>query len=721
MSNIRQDYRTDITGLRALAVSIVLMCHLEVPGFQFGFIGVDIFFVISGYLITRVLFKHYINSGDGNPQKSSLALMSFYLRRIRRLLPAAIAVIIVVNALSYLTENSASRSNLLNDSKWAALFLANIAFLRSESDYFKQSSEPSALQHYWSLGIEEQFYFVWPLLFLITASFSQIKFRSKYFRFNHRLVLLIVLVSVLSFLYLQFGFGATPKAVYFSIFTRAWELGVGSFFGILAFQKKETTVFSNMERYLPLFLVLIFSAVVINDQNWARLILLPVLATGYFLYSGEGESSNDNNRNILRASVTRFLVFIGTISYSLYLVHWPLILFASEYRLVNQAVDKFLILFVAVVAGFLLWKFVEVPFQRLKLPQYKNVEVLAFLRLKQNKNLTALLTLTIVASLYVATYPEVAKPFVNSDSNFEGLANDPAIKYFSSYQVSQGVLASKEETTTIESNLGVPISELESSLRSELKAALKQTSVPNGLISRLPEISQDKSAFERSRCGTVDSEIPIECSVGTRSNDVKRVVLLGDSKMSQFAQPLMEYFSKKGYRVIPYVMAGCDVLSPTNEFMSNCEKRVSWVKGELERNRPHLTVLATYPRPMNQKSNKNLDDLLKLSERTILLTQFPRVPDPKLCVLSDSALPASCSWLDEKQLVSYEAMKRIFREKSSSVISVVDTTLWACFETKCPVFVGDIFLTRDGSHLTSSYVKKITPLLNVTLDNLGNW
>jgi len=721
MSTIRSDFRQDITSLRALAVSLVLLCHLKLPGFQFGFIGVDIFFVISGYLITRVLFKNYINSGDGDPQKNSLALMSFYLRRIRRLLPAAIAVIIIVNALSYLTENSASRSNLLNDSKWAVFFLANIAFLRSESDYFRQSSEPSLLQHYWSLGIEEQFYFVWPLLFLIAASFSKIKFRSKYFRFYHRLVLLIVLVSVLSFLFLQFGFGATPKAVYFSIFTRAWELGVGSFFGILAFQKKETKVFSNMERYLPLFLVLIFSAVVINDQNWARLIILPALATGYFLYSGEGRHSNNNNQNILWASLLRFSVFIGTMSYSLYLVHWPIILIASEYRLMNQAVDKFLILIVAVVAGYLLWKFVEVPFQKLKLPQEKNVEVLAFLQLKQNKNLIALLTLTIVASLYVTTYPGVAKPFVSSDSNLEGLANDPALKYFSSYQVSQGVGASKEETTTFESNLGVPISELESSLRSELKAALMQTNIPSGSSARLAGIKKDINSFERSECSTVDTEIPLDCSFGTQSKNAKRVVLIGDSKMSQFVEPLKEYFSKKGYRIIPYVMAGCDVLSPTNEFMANCGKRTSWVMGELERNRPHLTILATYPRPILQNAAKSFEALVKLSERTIILNQFPRIPDPEQCVISDSRVPASCYWIAADQLASYAASKKFFEGKSSSVVSIIDTTLWTCVETNCPVFVGDRFLTRDGSHLTSSYVKKITPLLNVNLDNLGNW
>jgi peptidoglycan/LPS O-acetylase OafA/YrhL len=721
MSKIRTGFRQDIISLRALAVSLVLMCHLKLPGFQFGFIGVDIFFVISGYLITRVLFKNYINSSEGNPQKSSLALMSFYLRRIRRLLPAAIAVIIIVNALSYLTENSASRSNLLNDSKWAGLFLANIAFLRSESDYFKQSSEPSALQHYWSLGIEEQFYFIWPLLFLIAASFSKIKFRSKYFRFHHRLVLLIVLVSVLSFLFLQFGFGTTPKAVYFSIFTRAWELGVGSFFGILAFQKKQTKVFSNMERYLPLFLILIFSSVVINDQNWARLIILPVLATGYFLYSGEGNNSNNNDRNIRRAILVRFSVFIGTISYSLYLVHWPIILIASEYRPMNQAVDKFLILIVTIFAGYLLWKFVEVPFQKLKLPQVEKVEVLAFLQLKQNKKLIALLTLTIVASLYVATYPEVAKPFVNSDSEFEGLANDPALKFFSSYQVSQGVRASKEETTTIESNLGVPVSELESSLRSELKAALTQTNIPSGLITKLNGIRTDTNAFERSKCATLNTEIPLDCSFGTQSKNAKRVVLIGDSKMSQFVEPLMEYFSKKGYRVIPYVMAGCDVLSPTNEFMSNCDKRTSWVMGDLERNKPHLTVLATYPRPINQNSVKNLEALIKYSERSLILNQFPRVPDPVRCVSSDYKFPASCNWIAVDQLESYEGSKKFFKEKTSSAVSIIDTTMWTCVETNCPVFVGDRFLTRDGSHLTSSYVKKITPLINATLDNLGNW
>ena len=178
-------FRSDIAALRALAVLLVLLSHFRIPGFGFGFIGVDIFFVISGYLITRILFTEYVSSGENDPTKSSISLSVFYLRRIRRLMPAAIITIIIVNILSFFINNPLTRISLMDDSKWALFFLANVSFLRSESDYFQQGSEPSFLQHYWSLSVEEQFYFIWPILFLIAANLQKLRVLGRYIRFNH--------------------------------------------------------------------------------------------------------------------------------------------------------------------------------------------------------------------------------------------------------------------------------------------------------------------------------------------------------------------------------------------------------------------------------------------------------------------------------------------------------------------------------------------------------
>lgn len=207
-----KDFRKDITGLRALAVMLVLLNHFQIPGFGFGFIGVDIFFVISGFLITRVLYKDFVFSNVEDPGKSFLSLSSFYLRRIRRLLPAAVAVIVVVNVISYFMYNSESRNGLQTDSRWALLFLANVSFLRSQSDYFQQDDEPSMLLHYWSLSVEEQFYFIWPILFLVAASLHRMKIRGSYFRFDRRILSLILIVSMLSFAFLQIGSESAPTA-----------------------------------------------------------------------------------------------------------------------------------------------------------------------------------------------------------------------------------------------------------------------------------------------------------------------------------------------------------------------------------------------------------------------------------------------------------------------------------------------------------------------------
>jgi peptidoglycan/LPS O-acetylase OafA/YrhL len=302
---------------------LVLLNHFQIPGFGFGFIGVDVFFVISGFLITRVLYKDFVFSSVENPGKSFLSLSSFYLRRIRRLLPAAFAGIIVVNVISYFMYNSESRNGLQTDSRWALLFLANVSFLRSQSDYFQQNDEPSMLLHYWSLSVEEQFYFIWPILFLVAASLHRMKIRGIYFRFDRRILSLILAVSILSFAFLQIGSESAPTAAYFSIFTRAWELGVGSFFGILAFHKRPEMRFSTLELFSPLFVALMISAIAINDTNWSMYVALPVLATGFFLYAGQGNLSATEESSQRFKHVQQANQFIGKISYSLYLVHWP--------------------------------------------------------------------------------------------------------------------------------------------------------------------------------------------------------------------------------------------------------------------------------------------------------------------------------------------------------------------------------------------------------------
>jgi len=206
-------FRPDIEGLRGLAVLPVLLYHAAVPGFAGGYVGVDVFFVLSGYLITHLLVRELGATGD-------VSLAGFYARRSRRILPAAALVLVATLVGSALLLPPIRMPGVAVDGLWAALFSANIRFAIQATDYLQADRVPSPLLHYWSLGVEEQFYLLWPALLLIVARRRPAVAR--------RAGLLAAAVVVASFaLSLHLTATDLPWAFY-SLPARAWELGLGA-------------------------------------------------------------------------------------------------------------------------------------------------------------------------------------------------------------------------------------------------------------------------------------------------------------------------------------------------------------------------------------------------------------------------------------------------------------------------------------------------------------
>ncbi|MBU6348463.1 MAG: acyltransferase, partial [Actinomycetales bacterium] len=220
-------FRQDIAGIRGIAVMMVTLCHFGIPGFAGGFIGPDIFFVLSGYLITGILYREYTSRPTGGRRTRKISIKKFYLRRTRRILPAAVSVILFVNIYAKFFLKSDQIAQIRSDSVWTLLFGANINFMRQATDYFAQSLSVSPLQHYWSLSVEEQFYFIWPLLLLWAASFRKMRFFGNSLKLKNRLVLVFSVVSAGSLGWMIYSFLADPTTTYFSTFSRFWELAIG--------------------------------------------------------------------------------------------------------------------------------------------------------------------------------------------------------------------------------------------------------------------------------------------------------------------------------------------------------------------------------------------------------------------------------------------------------------------------------------------------------------
>lgn len=303
------DFRADIDGLRAIAIVLVVAYHAGVPGFTGGFIGVDVFFVISGYLITRILMKQ-TSSGSG------VVLSQFWAKRIRRLVPALAAMVVVTLALSALILSPFEWGALPREAIAAGLYVSNIVFARAEVGYFDVHGVESPFLHTWSLGVEEQFYLLWPLLFVGVALLISPSKRRR------GLLTLFGVGAAASFaLSLLLTRRGSPWA-FFSLPTRAWEFAAA---GILA----AVTVPQVLQRprvvnvlYGSGILALAAAVIVFHgDQPYPGLrAIVPVAATLALLTAGAAATPSPA---VSRALSAPPLQWLGRLSYSWYLWHWP--------------------------------------------------------------------------------------------------------------------------------------------------------------------------------------------------------------------------------------------------------------------------------------------------------------------------------------------------------------------------------------------------------------
>ena len=321
-------FRADIQGLRALAVLLVIAHHAFPGVVSGGFFGVDIFFVISGYIITQILMR------DQNKSLGEL-LIDFYARRIRRILPSALLVIAGTTLFSYGLLGSITGADTARDAFYATLFLANIHFNSLAIDYFTSGLPQPILQHYWSLAIEEQFYLVWPLLFALSMRFR-------------KAALLALFISLASFTWSISEIASGSGLAYFSTLTRVWELGVGA---ALALTKKRFS--SNLIGYLSLTSLFFLSIIFTPATEFPGFpALLVVSLTALLLLFG------CENRMLK----SRPLIYLGNISFLLYLVHWPVLQIHKIYigRDANLSETVLLIVFIFVLSA-LLHKYFENP------------------------------------------------------------------------------------------------------------------------------------------------------------------------------------------------------------------------------------------------------------------------------------------------------------------------------------------------------------------------
>ena len=335
----------EIQGLRALAALLVVIYHADfIPG---GFIGVDIFYVISGYLITGLILREIQTSGRLN-------LKNFYQRRIKRLLPASVLVLIITAFISYLILPPIQRAELGRNVLAVGLLVSNYAFAFWETDYQNLGANPSALIHYWSLAVEEQFYLIWPIFILLISRMGVRKIKWAIFS-----------VFTISLFFSIWQTQSSSILAFYSLHTRAWELAAGAL--ILFIPKSIKALLDKNQKILALFgLGLIIYATIIFDSQTpfpGLFALLPVIGT-FLLIASIGAWP----KLMSQLSNNKTTQWLGAISYSLYLWHWPALLLPSIYlERPLLAGEKILCVIITIILAHLTYKFVEQPIRYAKL------------------------------------------------------------------------------------------------------------------------------------------------------------------------------------------------------------------------------------------------------------------------------------------------------------------------------------------------------------------
>ncbi len=310
-----RSFRPDVEGLRAVAILLVVLYHAGLSTFSGGYVGVDVFFVISGFVITGVLLRERATT-------KRTSILSFYGRRSRRIIPAATLVIVLTVVLSYVFLGIVGGNQTATDGIWATIFLANFHFASTGTNYLTEFQAPSPLLNFWSLSVEEQFYVLYPTLFLLVG-----KARMA-LSFRARLVIMLSMAIVISFFFSIIQTQTDPTVAYFSPFTRAWELALG------ALVAAGTPWLLRLPRHLAAAMTWIglgliaLSAVVYNSQTAypGSAVALPVVGTGLVIAGGT-LALRHGAEALLRLWPFRQL---GKLSYSLYLWHWPILILAAE-------------------------------------------------------------------------------------------------------------------------------------------------------------------------------------------------------------------------------------------------------------------------------------------------------------------------------------------------------------------------------------------------------
>ncbi|OBJ36192.1 hypothetical protein A5630_07295 [Mycolicibacterium mucogenicum] len=696
--------RRDIQGLRAFAMLTIFATHLlEWP--RGGFVTLDVFFVISGFLITGNLLRSAETHG-------TVPFKKFYWNRVRRIIPAATVVLLLTYLVSTLIFKAFRAHEVGIDALFAFIFMANWRYAYQGTDYFQNAAQTvSPLQHYWSLSVEEQFYFVWPAVIFVVSLLVLRRSWSHQRRMQLAGGAMCVIIAA-SFAWAMYKSATSPAWAYFDTFTRVWELGVGALLatavGLLA---RIPTAIKPALSWGGLA-VIVASIALITDPAmgfpapWA---LLPVAGSAMVIAAGVG--GEPAYQFFLRNRVSTYL---GDMSYSLYLVHWPVIIILGTLMARGSA-----FYFAAVTCTFGLsiasYHFVENPLRRADSHTFKRAKDAITdgrIRVKRSSQYAALgaaALLTIGLCTY-AVRPEAYRH------------NTP--------MADAQILAANASAP--EPRLGP----LGLALEGELDHALKATEWPELEPSMESVIGGSLVLPEINRCAGV-AEAPADlCAWGSSSAPV-RVVLVGDSIALGYAGALREIAlnSRDQIQFHNFAMGSCAFIDNTIDrpgLSEYCEGRKQNAVDFINATNPTVVIVANQstnlhvagthdlltPKKWADSLNRMLQKFQQKPPHLVFIAPPPSGPPANECFAKRSSTPADCIGQVDK---AWQQMATAEQQLADALGAAwIDSRPWFCNAHQlCPAFAGTSPTKYGAIHMAPTYATKIYPVMSEVLHQEG--
>jgi len=663
-------YRPEIDGLRALAVVAVVAYHAGLPGFGGGFVGVDVFFVISGFLITGLLAREVEGSGR-------LSVAGFYGRRARRLLPMSALVTIVTVAVGWRVLSPLLHRDLVADAFATSTYTINIRLAGQQLDYLRSTLAPSAFQQFWSLAVEEQFYLLWPLLMVVVLRGSLPRRRAAI------CVSAVCLASLAASVLLT---QSQPPWAFFLLGTRAWQLGLGGLLA-LGLSRVETQVDARLRMIgqvaglgLIVVSVVAFGETMPWPGSWA---LVPTVGTVLVL-AGPSAVAGRGSR-VSRALSAGPAVWVGQRSYSWHLWHWPAMVFAAA------AADRGIGGWTAVVAGVGTLGLAHVTYRMVEQPVRRAPRLVASPRRSVLFGVTVTLSLACLFAVLGHNVGDVV----------------------GSGQAARDVAARALNERRLD------------------RAALVQA-VPSNLTPKLSDAYDDLPAVYAAGCHlSLEQVTPLVCRYGDVEAE-RTVVLFGDSHAAQWVPALDALGVRQGFALVPLTKSGCpaaDLSVYDGQLRRVYTECADWRAAAIARIaelHPDLTVVANSSEYVGVGEQAPDDDTwVSAFERTlagvarsgpvVLLADTPR-PISRV----NECLSVNLATADRCVLVRREAVDTRFerietRASEASDVPLVPTVDLICGRRRCPVMVGSALVYRDSSHLTTVYAERLARTLGARL------